>query len=115
MRAIVRPGFGSWQTQEAACVVSDIAEVEKLATFANDVEEVAVFAGRGVSPFTGWSLRRLPQPNEHGAARRVSDIADQPVAPVAPSVGKIVAAHRLGLARKTVHQVGSFARPHATS
>ena len=44
------------------------------------------------------------QPDEHRAAGRVPDVADQPVAAVATAVGEIVAAHRLGLAREAMRQ-----------
>ena len=74
-----------------------------------------MLAGGGVGPFAGRSLRRLLQPDEHRAARRVARVADQPVAALAPAIGEIVAAHRLGLARETMRQFGSVARHHAAS
>ena len=52
----------------------------------------------------------LLEPDKHRAARRVVDVADQPVPPLAPAVGEIVAAHRLGLAREAARQFGSIAR-----
>ena len=106
---------GARQAQEAARLVGDVVEVEKAAALADDVEQVAVLARGGVGPFAGRSLRRLLQPDEHGAARCVAHVADQPVAALAPAIGEIVAAHRLGLARETVRQFGGVARHHAAS
>ena len=70
-----------------------------------------MFAGRGVGPFAGGALAgfRSLEPHEQGAAGRVADIADQPVAALAAAVGEIVAAHRLGIARETVRQFGGVA------
>ena len=105
------------QAQEASRLVGDVAEVEKAAAFADDVEEIAMLAGRGVGPFAGGAAAgfRPLEPHEHRAARRVADVADQPVSALAPSVGEIVAAHRLGLARETARQFGSVAGHHAAS
>src|SRR6185437_610848 len=90
-------------------------ETEKAAALADHVEQVAVLARGGVGPFAGRSLRRLRQPDEHGASRCIADVTDQPVAAFASPVGEVVAAHRLGLARETVRQCGSVARHHAAS
>ena len=103
------------QAQEAARLVGDVMEIEKAAALADHVEQVAVLARGGVGPFAGRSLRRLLQPDEHGASRCIADVTDQPVAAFAPAVGEVVAAYRLGLARETVRQFGSVARHHAAS
>ena len=111
-------GSRSRQAQEASRLVGDVVEVDEAAALADDVEQIAMLAGRGVGPFAGGALAgfRPVQPDEHGAARRVADVADQPVAALAAAVGEIVAAHRLGLARETVRQIGRIARPcHAAS
>ena len=50
------------------------------------------------------------EPDKQAAARRVGDIADQPIAAFAMAVGEIVAAHRLGIARETVGQIGGVRR-----
>ena len=68
-----------------------------------------MLAGRSIGPFAGGPLRRVLKTHEHRAARRIVDVADQPVAALAPAVGEIVTAHRLGLAREAVRQFGSIA------
>jgi hypothetical protein len=55
------------EAQEAPRFFGDLREVWKAAGFANDIEQIAMLAGRGVGPFTGstfaghWSLK----PHEH--------------------------------------------------
>ena len=56
---------------------------------------------------------RAFQADEHRAAGRVPDVADQPVVADATSVGEIVTAHRLGLAREAMCQLCRIAR-HVT-
>ena len=86
-------------------------EVDKTAAEADEVEQIAMLAGGGIGPFAGGALRcRTAQADEQAAARRVGDIADQPVAALAMAVGEIVAAHRLGIARETVGQFGGVRR-----
>ena len=69
-----------------------------------------MFAGRRVRPFPGRTFARLRplQPDEEGAPWCIADIADQPVAAFSPAVGEIMAAHRLGIARETVCQIGGL-------
>jgi hypothetical protein len=71
-----------------------------------------VIAGRRVGPFAGRTLAafRSFQPEEQGAAGRISHVADQPVAALAAAVREIVTAHRLGIARETVRQFGGVER-----
>src|SRR6202023_2873603 len=72
----------------------------------------------GVGPFAGPALAavRSRQADEQAAAWRIGDIADQPVAALAPTVGEVVATHRLGIARETVRQHGCLGRHvHLTS
>ncbi len=63
-----------------------------------------------VGPFASGALPRLrpAQPDEEGAPWCVADIADQPVAALPPAVGEVVAAHRLGITRETVRQIGGL-------
>ena len=91
--------------QERTRFIGDIVELVEAATFADDVEQIAMLAAGGVGPFAGRSFRGLLEPHEHRAARRIADIADEPVVALAASVGEIMAAHRLGLARETARQV----------
>ena len=69
-----------------------------------------MLARGGVGPFAGGALAALrpAQADEQAAARRVRDIADQPVAALAAAVGEIMAAHRLGIAREPVRQFGGL-------
>src|SRR5262249_53994314 len=90
-------------------------EVDETAALADDVEQIAMLAGGGVGPFAGRSFRRFPQPHEHRSARRVAHVAHQPVAALAPAIGEIVTAYRLGLSREAVRQLGGVARHHAAS
>src|SRR6267142_2025455 len=91
--------FGTRQVQESPRFLRDLAEVAKPKAFSDDVEQITVLGGRGVCPLAGRSLRRVLEPHEHRAARTIVDITDQPVAPLAPALGEIMAAHGLGLAR----------------
>ena len=102
----------SRQAEKVPGLIGDVAEVDEAAALADHVEQVAMLAGRGVGPFAGGALAgfRSCQPDEHGAAGRVPDVADQPVAALAATVGEIVAAHRLGIARETVRQFGGVER-----
>ena len=66
-----------------------------------------MLAGGGIGPFAGGALAAIRpfQPNEQAAAGRVRDIANEPVATRATTVGEIMAAHRLRLTRKTACQL----------
>lgn len=70
-----------WHRQEGARLVGDVLEVDQAAAFANDVQQVAMLTGRGIGPFACGALAGVAafQPHEHGAARRVADITNQPV------------------------------------
>ncbi len=104
------------QAQEAARLVGDVVEIEKAAALADDVEQIAVLARGGVGPFAGRAPSpTVLEPDEHGAPRCIADVTDQPVAAFAPTVGEVVAAYRLGLAREAMRQFGSVARHHAAS
>ena len=100
----------SWQAEKAPCFIDDVGEFGEAAAFADDVEQIAVLAGRRVRPFASGALTGFwpVQPDEEGAPRRVADIANQPIAALPSAVGEVVAAHRLGIARETVRQVGGL-------
>ena len=100
----------SWQAEKAPCFIDDVGEIGEAAAFADDVEQIAMFAGRRVCPFASGALAGLRpvQPYEKRAPRRVTDIANQPVAAFSSAVGEVVAAHRLGIARETVRQIGGL-------
>ena len=66
----------SRQAEEASCLIGDVMEVDEATTLADDVEEVAMFAGGGVSPFAGRAFAELVplETNEQRAAGRVADV-----------------------------------------
>ena len=70
--------------------------------FANDVEEITMFAGRAVGPFAprtrsrGWA----GQPDKQRPPRIVLQITDHPVGAFPPPGGKIMAANAFGILRK---------------
>ena len=100
----------SWQAEKAPCFIDDVGEIGEAAAFADDVEQIAMLAGRRVRPFASGALAGLRpvQPYEKGAPWCVADIANQPVAAFPPAVGEVVTAHRLGIARETVRQIGGL-------
>ena len=102
----------SRQAKKVPGLIGDVAEFDQAAPFADDIEKVAVIAVRRVGPFFGRALAgfRSFQPDEQGAAGRIPHVADQPIAAFAASVGEIVTAHRLGIARATVRQFGGVER-----
>ena len=67
-----------------------------------------MLAGGGVGPFAGRTGAALgsEQAHVHGLSGLVADVPDDPMAPDPPTVGEIVTAHRLGLAREAVCQIG---------
>lgn len=100
----------SRQAEKAPCFIGEVGEIGEAAAFADDVEQIAMFAGRSVGPFASGTLARFrpSQPHEEGAPWHIADIPDQPVAAFPPAVGEVVAAHRLGIARETVRQIGGL-------
>ncbi len=68
------------------------------ATGGDDIEQIAMFAARGIGPFPRPAspvARR--QEKVKAAAGRAPDIADKPVSAFAATVRKIVAADGLGI------------------
>jgi hypothetical protein len=100
----------SWQAEKAPCFIGDVGEFGEVTAFADNVEQIAMFAGRRVGPFASGALAgfRSSEPDEEGAPRRVTDVANQPVAAFSPAVGEVVAAHRLGIAREMERQIGGL-------
>ena len=101
---------GSWKAEKASCFIGNFGEFGETTAFSDDVEQIAMLAGRRVRPFAGSTLARFgsSQPDEQGAPWRVADIANQPVAAFSSAVGEVVTAHRLGIARETVRQIGGL-------
>ena len=100
----------SWQAEKAPCFIGDVGEIGEAAAFTDDVEQIAMLARCRVRPLAGGTLAGFPpvQSDEEGATWRIADIADQPVAALPPAIGEVVAAHRLGIARETVRQIGGL-------
>ena len=100
----------SRQAEKAPCFIGNVGEIGEAAAFADDVEQIAMLAGRRVRPFASGALAglRSSEPDEEGATWRIADIADQPVAALSPAIGEVVTAHRLGIAREKVRQIGGL-------
>ena len=96
--------------EKAPGLISDVAEIDQTAAFADDVEQIAMFCAGGIRPSPGSTFAgfRSYQPDKERATGCVPDVADEPVPTFAATVGKIVAAHRLGIARETVRQIGDM-------
>ena len=106
------------ERKEAARFLGHVLEVDKATAFADDVEQVAMFAGCGIGELTGRALAgfRAGKTDEHGAAGRVADIAHYPVATGTVARGQVIAAHRLGLPAETDREVrGIVTRHYAAS
>src|SRR5271170_7961015 len=67
-----------------------------------------MLGGRGVGPFAGRTSAGIGsgKPHIEAAARRVHDIADDPVTAAAMSVREIMTAHGLRVAREAARQIG---------
>jgi hypothetical protein len=49
----------------------DVLEIDVTAALADDIEEIAMFAGGCVRPFPGWALWQVLKTDVHGAPGRV--------------------------------------------
>ena len=67
-----------------------------------------MLAGGRIGPLASGALActRPAQPNEHGSARRIVNVSDNPVAADAATVGKIVAADKFRLVGKPAGEIG---------
>ena len=72
---------GTWQGEKAARFVHRLAKIAQVAVEADQVEEIAMLAGRGVGPFAGRTRAGIGSGETHieAAARRIHDVADNPV------------------------------------
>ncbi len=105
-------GAWPWKAQESPSLVSNVVEICQVASFANDVEQITMIAIGGIRPFASSTFAQVRslQPDKQRSARRVFDVAHQPIAPFAPAIRKIMSAHRLGIARETLRQVRGLVR-----
>jgi hypothetical protein len=112
-RRLLRSDAGSpWQTEERPGLVEHVAQTLQLAIQSDEIEQIAMLAGGGVSPFAGGAFPavRSSEANEQAAAGRVPDVADDPVATPAAAIGEVMAAHGLGITREAARQVGGLRR-----
>src|SRR6185312_10873522 len=82
--------------------------------FADDVEEITMLARGSVGPMPGGAGTgfRSAEPDEHRPARRISNVAHRPIAALAPPVGQVMAAYRLGISSEAARQLGSVVPCH---
>ncbi len=45
-----------WKAEKGPCLIGDVEEIGEAAAFADDVEQIAMFAGRRVGPFASGTL-----------------------------------------------------------
>ena len=93
------------QAEEVPGFFGNICEVDETERIPDHIQQIAIFTRGRVLPFTGNAFHAVVQTDEHGTARRVSDIADLPVIALFATIRQIVAAHRLGLSAETLRQL----------
>src|SRR5690606_10283025 len=94
------------KAQKAAGFRSDLGEVEETEAFADYIEQITMFAGGGIGPFTRRPPGAVMQPHEHRASRAIADVADLPVMALFMAIREVVTANRLGLPAETLRQIG---------
>ena len=104
--------FGARQTEKASCLIGDIAKVDETAALADHVEQIAMFGRGGIGPMPGGAGTgvRSAEPDEHRPAGRIANVAHRPVAALAPAVGQVMAADRLGIAGEAACQFARISR-----
>src|SRR6267142_4688414 len=98
------------QTEKATGLINNVMEVDEARGFSDDVEQIAMLAGRGISPLTCGPLARArpTQANEHRSSRRVANVTDSPVAADTSSIREIVAAYGFSLLGKAAREMRSL-------
>jgi hypothetical protein len=98
------------QSEEPARFDKDVGEAIIPAAQRDEIEKIAILSRAAIRPFSGCAFAgQWPeQADVEAASRRVGDIANDPVAALAASVGKIVAAHGLGIVREAAGDLGSI-------
>lgn len=94
-----------WQAQKAPGFLERLGKSAAALGRSDDIEQIAMFAGRGIGPFARWSLVHVDKADIKTAARCIAHIADQPVAALPPSAGEIVTAHGLGPGTKALRDI----------
>ena len=100
------------QAEEAPGFFGNVREVDQTERVLDHVQQIAIFTRGRVLPFTGNAFHAVVQPDEHGAASRVSDITNLPVIALFATIRQIVTAHRLGLSTETLREFGSVETRH---
>src|SRR3546814_6112226 len=76
----------------------------------DDVEQIAMIAGRRIGPFSGARLAlAAAEADVETSPRCIMHIADQPIMAFAATVREIVAAHRLGILTETARKFTGWA------
>ena len=115
LKAIEEAGYDSPTPIQAGAIpaalegrdVLGIAQTGTGKTAAFTMPMITMLARGRVGPFAGRALAGLGafQPDEHRSAGRVACVADQPVAALAASGGKVMAADRFRLTAETLREV----------
>ena len=100
------------ETEEPACFLGHIPEVDKAERLADDVEEVAVLSRRAIGPLSCRAFGGVLETDIQRASGGVLDIPDQPVVAGATAGRQVFAADRLGLSAETDCQIGSIVTGH---
>jgi hypothetical protein len=99
------------QAQKAAALGDELVRSAEAARTGDQVKKVAVLAGGAVGPFTRGALAGIGtmQSDIETAAACIIEIAHDPIASAAATVGEIVPAHGLGVVSQAARQVGDAA------
>ena len=98
--------------QNGAGLLDRVAQIGVAPIESNQVEQIAMLAGRGIGPFAGCaaSARRPHEADEQAAPRIVMHIPGEPVVPTAPPLREIFLAHGLRVLGKAGREVSRSAR-----
>src|SRR3546814_1959220 len=96
------------QGEKAARFIHGVADGAEGAAHTDEVQEIAVLAGRGVGPLAHRARtgERAVKADIETAPLAILDVADEPVAPGTASVGEIVAADVFGVRRQMPREDG---------
>ena len=78
--------------------------------FADDIEEITMFAGRAIGELAGgtWPRCGTGQTHEKRPTGIVLQIADDPIGPFPPSGGKVMTTNAFGMGRKLAQKFCCF-------
>ena len=99
-------GVGRWRQGEKPFGLGDgLAKPGVALVQADEVEQVAMFAGRGVDPVADPPTPGFEQADIETAPRRSGNVAHHPVAPLAAPFGKVMTADGLNILCEPLRQV----------